>query len=213
VIWPPRRRHHRLDRAEGGVTMTTPEYDAHKDHNVSCLPFIAEGGWDARQGECQTCGVTWVEQRRPRRGHPDRPGPPHQGIGPMTATALVGTTAKAGWLQVGDRVTWLAGCDYGEPVQVVDVQQFPADPEYVEITQEVEVVHSSSARPVGSERTGWSPASRRRRSPAGSAASPSWPARRTGPAPARTAAAPSPGRRPAPKRRRRRGERVTRCRQ
>ncbi len=43
--------------------MTTPEYDAHKDHGVSYLPFIAEGGWDARQGECQTCGVTWVEQR------------------------------------------------------------------------------------------------------------------------------------------------------
>ena len=37
-------------------------------------------------------------------------------------------------------MTWLAGWDYGEPVQVVDVQQFPADPEYVEITQEVEVV-------------------------------------------------------------------------
>jgi hypothetical protein len=85
----------------------------------------------------------------------------------MTATALAGTTAKAARLQVGDRVTWLAGWDYGEPVQVVDVQQFPADPEYVEITQEVEVVHSSSAPPVGSARTGSSPASRRRRSPGG----------------------------------------------
>src|SRR5229473_5775284 len=60
----------------------------------------------------------------------------------MTATALAGTTAKAARLQIGDRVTWLAGWDYGEPVQVVDVQQFPADPEYVQITQEVEVVHS-----------------------------------------------------------------------
>jgi hypothetical protein len=31
--------------------MTTPEYDAHKDHNVSYLPFVAEDGSDARQGE------------------------------------------------------------------------------------------------------------------------------------------------------------------
>lgn len=32
-------------------------------HRVSYLPFIADGGWDARQGECRDCGVTWVETR------------------------------------------------------------------------------------------------------------------------------------------------------
>lgn len=60
----------------------------------------------------------------------------------MPEVPAAGTTAAAGELQIGDRATWLAGWNYGEPSTIINVREFPADPEYVEITEEPEVVHS-----------------------------------------------------------------------
>lgn len=60
----------------------------------------------------------------------------------MPEVPAVCTTTAAGDQQIGDRVTWLAGWNYGEPSKIIKVQEFSADPEYVEITEEPEVVHS-----------------------------------------------------------------------
>lgn len=50
--------------------------------------------------------------------------------------------ATAGELRIGDRVTWLAGWNYGEPSVIIDVREWAAFPGYVEVTEEPEIVHS-----------------------------------------------------------------------
>lgn len=60
----------------------------------------------------------------------------------MREVHIAGTTATAGGLRIGDRVTWLAGWNYGEPSAIINVREWAAFPEYVEITEEPEIVHS-----------------------------------------------------------------------
>jgi hypothetical protein len=60
----------------------------------------------------------------------------------MIEAPAAGTTATAGELQIGDRVTWLAGWNYGEPFKIVKVRDSDDLPGYVEMTEAPEVVHS-----------------------------------------------------------------------
>ena len=47
---------------------------------------------------------------------------------------------QAGEPQIGDRVTWMAGWNYGGPSKIIRVREL--DPEYAGITEELVVVHS-----------------------------------------------------------------------
>lgn len=58
---------------------------------------------------------------------------------PCPGYLLPAPPPQAGELQIGDRVTWLAGWNYGEPSKIIKVREL--DPEYAGITEELVVVH------------------------------------------------------------------------
>jgi hypothetical protein len=60
----------------------------------------------------------------------------------MAEAPAADTTATVGELQIGGRVTWLAGWNYGEPSKIVKVRELDDLPVYVEITEAPDVVHS-----------------------------------------------------------------------
>ncbi len=66
----------------------------------------------------------------------------------MTEGPAGGTATAAGALQIGDRVTWLTGWNYGEPSKIVKVRELDDLPGYVEITEAPRWFTLTSYRPA-----------------------------------------------------------------